>query len=169
MKHYISRKMFLRILRSSLIAALTLAVSDIADALVIGNSMGMNGLAAVGIVTPVYLFLNFAGYSFSTGGGVTHSRLAAEGLCMVTIEQAFTGKADEYIQLTLAREVDGGYILHIRNSAPFFNPLDLKMARMSRDAEEELMDSIGVMMVKEKVKSLRFRHYQGFNLMTVAI
>ena len=96
-------------------------------------------------------------------------RLAVEELCMVTIEQAFTGKADEYIQLTLAREVDGGYILHIRNSAPFFNPLDLKMARMSRDAEEELMDSIGVMMVKEKVKSLRFRHYQGFNLMTVAI
>ena len=96
-------------------------------------------------------------------------RLAVEELCMVTIEKAFSGKPDEYIQLTLARETNGDYTLHIRNSAPFFNPLDLRMEKISREAEEELMDSIGVMMVREKVKSLRFRHYQGFNLMTVVI
>ncbi len=96
-------------------------------------------------------------------------RLAVEELCMVTIEKAFSGKPDEYIQLTLAREQNGEYSLHIRNSAPFFNPLDLKMARMTREMQEELMESIGVMMVRQKVKSLRFRHYQGFNLMTVII
>lgn len=91
MKHYISRKMFLRILRPSLIAALTLSFSDIADALVIGNS------------------------------------------------------------------------------APFFNPLDLRMEKITRELQEEVMDSIGVMLVRRQVKSLRFRHYQGFNLMTVVI
>ena len=83
-------------------------------------------------------------------------RLAVEELCMVTIEKAFSGKPDEYIQLTLSRETNGDYTMYIRNSAPFFNPL-------------ELMESIGVMMVRQKVKSLRFRHYQGFNLMTVII
>lgn len=96
-------------------------------------------------------------------------RLAVEELCMVTMERAFSGKPDEYIQLTLAREMNGDYTLHIRNSAPFFNPLDLNMAKISREMQDELMDSIGVMMVREKVKSLRFRHYQGFNLMTVVI
>ena len=79
MKHYISRKMFLRTLRPCLIAAFMLSVSDIADALVIGNNMGRNGLAVIGIITPLYLFMNFGGYTFSTGGCVTHSRLAAEG------------------------------------------------------------------------------------------
>ena len=96
-------------------------------------------------------------------------RLAVEELCMVTIEKAFSGKADEYIQLTLAHEMNGDYTLHIRNSAPFFNPLDLRMEKINREMREELMDSIGVMMVREKVKMLRYRHYQGFNLMTVVI
>ena len=96
-------------------------------------------------------------------------RLAVEELCMVTIGKAFSGKPDEYIQLTLAHETNGDYTLYIRNSAPLFNPLDLRMEKLSREKQEELLDSIGVMMVREKVKNLRFRHYQGFNLMTVVI
>ena len=94
---------------------------------------------------------------------------AVEELCHVTQEKAFTGKPDEYICLTLAEEENGDYVLHIRNSAAYFNPLDMRMERVKADSETELLDAIGVLMVKIRVKDLHFRNYQGFNVMTVRI
>ena len=67
-KHYICRKMFLRILWPSLISSVALAIADVADALVIGNRMGESGLAAIGIVTPLYMILNLLGYGFPRAG-----------------------------------------------------------------------------------------------------
>ena len=96
-------------------------------------------------------------------------QLAVEELSVVTMEKAFSGQPDEYIQLTLAKEENDDYVLHIRNSAPYFNPLDLKMGKIQRDETEDLMDSVGVMMVRNKVKSLHYRNYEGFNMMTVVI
>ena len=96
-------------------------------------------------------------------------QLAVEELSVVTMEKAFSGKPDEYIQLTLAREENGDHVIHIRNSAPYFNPLDLRMGKIQRDETEDLMDSVGVMMVRQKVKSLHYRNYEGFNMMTVVI
>ena len=93
-------------------------------------------------------------------------QLAMEELCMVTIEKAFTGGKDEYIQLTLVAKM-GEYILHIRNSAPFFNPLDMRMAKITQGMEEDIMDSIGVMMVRKTAKDLQYRNYVGCNVMTV--
>ena len=94
---------------------------------------------------------------------------AVEEFCLVTQEKAFTGKPDEYICLTLAEEENGDYVLHIRNSAAYFNPLDMRMERVKADSETELLDAIGVLMVKIRVKDLHFRNYQGFNVMTVRI
>ena len=96
-------------------------------------------------------------------------QLAVEELSVVTMDQAFSGKPDEYIQLTLAKEENDDYVLHIRNSAPYFNPLDLRMGKIQRDETEDLMDSVGVMMVRQKVKALHYRNYEGFNMMTVVI
>ena len=96
-------------------------------------------------------------------------QLAVEELCVVTMEKAFSGKPDEYIQLTLAREENGDHVIHIRNSAPYFNPLDLRMGKVQKDETDDLMDSVGVMMVRQKVKSLHYRNYEGFNMMTVVI
>ena len=96
-------------------------------------------------------------------------QLAVEELSVVTMEKAFSGKQDEYIQLTLAREENGDHVIHIRNSAPYFNPLDLRMGKIQQEETEDLMDSVGVMMVRQKVKSLHYRNYEGFNMMTVVI
>lgn len=74
-----SRSMFYRVLWPSFASALALGVADIADALVVGSRMGERGLAAIGIVTPVYMLYNLIGYGFSTGGCVTHGRLTAKG------------------------------------------------------------------------------------------
>ena len=91
-------------------------------------------------------------------------QLAAEELCLVTLEKAFTGKPEEYIQVTLCEEKSGDFSLRIRNSAPYFNPLDMKMGRLQQDAKEEFLDSIGVMMVKKQAKALYYRNYEGFNV-----
>ncbi len=94
-------------------------------------------------------------------------QLAVEELCAVTMRHAFSGKPDEYIRITLAVEEGPRYLLHIRNSAPYFNPLDMKMERVRKDMESEIMDSIGVMMIREKASSISFRNYQGYNVVTV--
>jgi hypothetical protein len=90
-----------------------------------------------------------------------------EELCAVTMQKAFTGRKDEYIQIVLVIEPGPQYVLHIRDSAPFFNPLDLRMEKAQKDMEESIMDSIGVMMVRRQSKSIDYRNYQGFNTMTV--
>ncbi len=93
-------------------------------------------------------------------------QLAVEELCAVTMEQAFSGKPGEYIRINLAVESGPKYVLHIRNSAPFFNPLDMKMEKAREDMKAELMDSIGVMMVRKMARSLSYRNYQGYNVLT---
>ncbi len=95
--------------------------------------------------------------------------LAVEELCLVTQEQAFTGRPDEYIRLTVAKEKEGDYIMHIRNSAPYFNPLDMRMGKMSKDMQEDLLASLGVMLVRRQAKDFHYRNYQGFNVMTLVL
>ena len=94
-------------------------------------------------------------------------QLAVEELSAVTMTQAFSGRPGEYIRVTLAAEAGPRYVLHIRNSAPYFNPLDMRMEKARMDMTAEVMDSIGVMMVQKKAKSLSYRNYQGYNVMTV--
>ena len=100
-------------------------------------------------------------------GTAIQLELAVEELCAVTIQQAFSGKPGEYIRVMLAVEPGPRYVLHIRNSAPYFNPLDMKMAKAREDATADLLDSIGVMMVRKQAKSFTFRNYQGYNVMSV--
>lgn len=109
----------------------------------------------------------FCGENEVPAGTAMQLQLAVEELCAVTIARAFSGKPEEYIRVTLAREKDSRYVLHIRNSAPYFNPLDMKMEKARTDMTAEVMDSIGVMMVQKKAKNLSYRNYQGYNVMTV--
>ena len=94
-------------------------------------------------------------------------QLGVEELCAVTMQKAFSGQKDEYIQVTLVVEPGPRYVLHIRDSAPFFNPLDLKMEKARKDMESSIMDSIGVMMVRRQSRHMEYRNYQGFNTLTV--
>ena len=96
-------------------------------------------------------------------------QLAVEELCLVVIEQAFTGKPDEYIQVTLAGESNGDYALIIRNSAPRFNPFDMQMGRLRQDLNQNFLDSMGVLMVKKQAKEMNYRNYGGFNVLRVIL
>ena len=96
-----------------------------------------------------------------------HIQLAVEELCAVTMRRAFRGDRDEFIQVALVVKPGPEYELHIRDSAPFFNPLDMRMEKARKDMETEIMESIGVMLVKKQSRSMTYRHYQGFNTLTV--
>ena len=96
-------------------------------------------------------------------------QLAAEELCLVTMEKAFTGKANEYIQVTMYQDHNDDYILRIRNSAPYFNPFLMKTGRLQQDVKEEFLESMGVMLVKKQAKSIFFRNYEGFNVILVIL
>ena len=96
-------------------------------------------------------------------------QLAVEELCLVTMEQAFTGEKNEYIQITLSLDPSGDCTLCIRNSAPRFNPFLMEMGRIKGPEEEKLMDSVGVLLVKNQSKSMYYRNYEGFNVLMVVL
>lgn len=96
-------------------------------------------------------------------------QMVVEELVMVTIEQAFTGTPWEYIQVTIVAQKGGKYVLIIRSSARSFNPFDMKTARIINDSEKELMDSIGVLMIREKADEYYYRRYNNFNIQVVKL
>lgn len=81
-----------------------------------------------------------------------------------------SGRSGIYIQITLFQSEPGIFDLHIRDNAMAFDPFSLHTNKISEaDSEEMAMDSMGVLMVKEKAKEFYYRHFQGFNTLLVRI
>ncbi|MFI3251414.1 MAG: MATE family efflux transporter, partial [Eubacteriales bacterium] len=76
--NYFTRKMFLRQLAPALLAAVTLAFADMADAVVVGQRMGATGLAAVGLCIPIFMVINVIMHGFGIGGSVRYATLLAD-------------------------------------------------------------------------------------------
>ncbi len=74
-----TRHMFRRQFFPSLFSLMTLAVGDIADALVIGNRMGAAGLAAISFAMPIYMVYYVLMFSLGLGGAVRFSGQIARG------------------------------------------------------------------------------------------
>ena len=77
--YFFTRRMFRRQYIPALISALTLAASDVADAVVVGNSMGLAGLAAMSFALPVFMVYNVLMHSFGLGGSIRYAGLMARG------------------------------------------------------------------------------------------
>lgn len=97
--------------------------------------------------------------------------MAVEEMCQAIflhVNEIF--REDVYVQITLFPLGDGSFELHIRDNAPAFNPFSLQTAKIS-EAEDEAgaMEGIGILVVKKKAKDFHYRHYQGFNTLTVRI
>ena len=81
-----------------------------------------------------------------------------------------SGRSGIYVQITLFQSQPGTFDLHIRDNAMAFDPFSLRTSKISEtDSEESTMDSIGVLMVKNKAKEFYYRHFQGFNTLLVRI
>ena len=76
---FFSKKMFSRLLAPSLISYIGLALGDVADAVVVGNKLGVTGLAAISLALPVFMIINVIMHGFGAGGAIVYSRLMGEG------------------------------------------------------------------------------------------
>ena len=94
--------------------------------------------------------------------------MAVEEICIVILHNAFTGAENEYIQITVFRENEQDFVLHIRDSAVSYNPFDVKVSRRNIN-EQDYMDNVGILMVRGKAKTFDYRRYQGFNVVTITV
>ncbi|NLS84552.1 MAG: multidrug transporter, partial [Ruminococcaceae bacterium] len=74
-----NKKIFRKLWIPAIISSIGWALSDIADAVVVGNRMGTTGLAAIGLILPVYMINCMIAHGFGIGGSVKYSKLLGNG------------------------------------------------------------------------------------------
>ena len=94
--------------------------------------------------------------------------MAVEELGLAILQHGFEGRENGYIQITVISLEDGDFELHLRDDARSFDPFSLKTQRASSAGDVD-MDTIGVLMIKERSKEFNYRRYQGFNTLGVKI
>ena len=94
--------------------------------------------------------------------------MSVEELGLTILQHGFHGREDGYIQITVIAREDGDFELHLRDNATKFNPFSLDTARANSSDDVDL-DSIGVLVIKERSKEFKYRQYQGFNTLIVKI
>lgn len=72
-------RMFYKMLIPSVMSSLGFALSDMADALVVGRRMGETGLAAISLCLPIYMLMNVLMNAFGIGGSIRFSGLLGIG------------------------------------------------------------------------------------------
>jgi putative MATE family efflux protein len=78
--------MFMRCLLPSLFAAVGLSLGNIADAVMVGSSMGEAGLAALSVASPIYLVFNIIDVGMGIGASVKYDRLLGEGRVSAAVD-----------------------------------------------------------------------------------
>ena len=72
-------RMFRGLWIPAMLSSLGWALSDMADAVVVGQKLGTVGLAAIGLILPVYMINCMFAHGFGLGGSVRYSRLLSQG------------------------------------------------------------------------------------------
>ena len=78
-KAYFTRKMFLKNVLPAPLAAIGLALAEMGDTILIGHAIGMDGLAAIGFTSPLFLLATFFLFGLSMGGAIVYSNLMTTG------------------------------------------------------------------------------------------
>lgn len=71
--------MYRRLWGPAMLSSLGWALSDMADAVVVGQRLGTVGLAAIGLILPVYMINCMVAHGLGLGGSVRYARLLGEG------------------------------------------------------------------------------------------
>lgn len=72
-------RMFRGLWVPAMLSSLGWALSDMADAVVVGQRLGAVGLAAIGLILPVYMINCMFAHGLGLGGSVRYSRLLSQG------------------------------------------------------------------------------------------
>ena len=71
--------MFARQFGPAIISAIGLGLSDIADTVVVGQKMGVTGIAAISLCLPIFMIINVIMHGLGIGGSVKFATFLAEG------------------------------------------------------------------------------------------
>ena len=74
-----SRSFFLRSVLPAPLAGIGLSLAEMGDAIIAGHGIGMDGLAAIGFISPLFLLATFFLFGLSTGGAVVFANFMHEG------------------------------------------------------------------------------------------
>lgn len=94
--------------------------------------------------------------------------MTVEEIGMAILNHGFQGRTDGYIQITAIVEEDGLLELHLRDDATTFNPFDMNTSRAGVNQDFD-MDSMGVLVIKNRTKEFFYRRYQGFNTLIIKL
>ena len=94
--------------------------------------------------------------------------MTVEELGLAILHHGFEGRTDGYLQITAVAREDGSFELHLRDDAVTFDPFSLETRRAVADGDFNV-DTMGLLVIKERAKSFFYRRYQGFNTLVVTI
>ena len=81
-----TRRMFGQLWIPAMFSSFGWAFSDMADAVVVGQRLGTVGLAAIGLILPVYMINCMVAHGLGLGGSVRYSRLLGQGNTKEAVE-----------------------------------------------------------------------------------
>ncbi len=113
--------MFYRQLAPALVSAFGLALCAMADAIVVGQDMGVVGLAAIGLALPIFMVMNVVLHSFGIGGSIAYTNLMAKGQkeeAKLRMREVFTAVVGVGILMTVFGLVFINQFLAILGSIP---------------------------------------------------
>lgn len=93
--------------------------------------------------------------------------LTVEELTLAILKNGIKDCDDGYIQYTLIAQNNHHFKLYLRDNARFFNPFELDMATI--DEGEKYIDSVGILVLKNKTREFHYQRYQGFNTLVLVI
>ncbi len=76
---FFTRRMFYRFFVPSVISTFCLAIANLVDALCVGMLLGEPALAAIDLVSPIYMIYNVLDVGMGVGGAVVFTRFLSEG------------------------------------------------------------------------------------------
>lgn len=76
---YFTKKIFRKQFVPAIISACGLAFGDMMDGIVVGQRMGVTGLAAISLALPSFMVMNVLMHGLGLGGAIRFSGLMAKG------------------------------------------------------------------------------------------
>lgn len=93
--------------------------------------------------------------------------MAVEELCRIILMRAFSEQESGFLQITLVALPNHGFELHIRDDGKAFDPFSEKTGKLGN--EDSDLDTMGILVIREKAKDFFYHQYQGFNTLVVRI
>lgn len=86
--------------------------------------------------------------------------MAVEEICLAAMEHLFANRQDGIVQVTVVAARDGDFVLHFRDNGA---------RRDLFSASDGPENDPGIAVIRKKARRFFYRHYQGFNTLTIQI